>query len=94
MTMATLVVGDVTPLVQEEIKELGGDVRQICSTPRLFLVQIPHDEWVSSHPADWDSEEPQDASRIRDDIEIGSDDETGGYLLLRSVCNGSRTYAC
>lgn len=81
---ATIVVGHVTPLARQEIEELGGTVRQVCDEPQLFLAQIPHDEWVSSHPADWDSEEPQDRQDTRADIEIGSDDETGGYLLLHS----------
>ncbi len=72
MAMATLVVGAVTPLVQQEIEELGGTVRQISETPTLFLIQLPHQEWITLTPADLDLDAPEDVQSIQEDISINS----------------------
>jgi hypothetical protein len=80
---ATLIVGSVTSLVQQEIEELDGNVSQIGKDPDLFRVQIPHSQWVSTHPEDWDNEMQERPAHARDDIEIGVKDGQG-YLLLRS----------
>jgi hypothetical protein len=37
MAMATIVVGNVTPLVRKEIEERGGGVRQMGDSPLLFF---------------------------------------------------------
>jgi len=84
MAMATIVVGNVTPLVRKEIEERGGGVRQMGDSPLLFLVQIPHSQWVSSHPTDRNHAVPQDTGSAREDIGIGSDDLLGEYLLRHS----------
>jgi len=85
MVIANLVVGLVTPQLQKELEvNLSGSVRQICVSPRLFLVQIPrqwatnpsHSDEVSDTLIDWET--------LEDGIEVGTLDGQG-YLRLKAT---------
>ena len=78
MSFASLAVGDITPLAKEEIEERGGSVRQICAAPPLFLVQIPHNDYVHHRGG-----EVKYFQSLQSDIEVGVKDGRG-YLLLHS----------
>ena len=86
--ITTLVVGQVTPQLQKEIQaELSGSVRQVCVSPRLYLVQIPYQhrpaEPVPTPTGDL-GDACVDLDSMEDDIEVGGSSGQG-YLRVRST---------
>lgn len=84
--LANLIVGQVTPQLQKEIEaELSGNIRQICVSPQLYLVQIPYQD-RPSEPGVFEELDSvlADARNPEDPIEIGIKDGRG-YLLVRST---------
>jgi hypothetical protein len=85
MNCVTFVVSQVTPQVQKEIeKDLKGEVRQLCVSPRLFLVQIPQ-QWTANPAASETlSNDLVEWERSEESIEIGTQDGQG-YLRIHET---------